>query len=217
MSVWNAQVRYRDFNLYLKDFNKFDEDNNGGLNWDEVKKLVESQLERAPTDKELQDYFKTTDLDGDRRINLPEYITSIVGEYDLVPDSLPPPPPLWVPPEIEEEVKTEQAAAEPTRTWSQAEINLRCKKSNELVTKIMKEITELNQKEIEEAFKHNGGRTLDEPSYDSDGSLRDWHLNNLGLKQLPEAFGDLQFNGDVFLGMNKLKTCPKFPDVKGDP
>jgi len=201
----------------LADFNKYDTNKNGQLTIDEIAGLVEHELGRPPSAEETEVYFVKLDTNHDACVQLPEYIASIMGaEWELVGDSLPPPPALYIPPELEEEEPPEVVtpSGEMTRTWSQGEINKRRNVSCKDVVAVMEQIRELNKEELEEAEK-KCGRKLDEPSFDSSGAPEHWHLHGLGLTKLPDAFSGLRFSGDLNLAGNKLKVIPNLPQVKG--
>merc|ERR1711871_884318 len=102
--IWTRTVSFDEFKVFLADFNKFDEDHNGALNFDEIKGLLKFQLNREPTEEESVAFFQKLDQEHDGRVILKEYIQNIMGgPYKLAAHTLPPPPPLFIPPAAEEE------------------------------------------------------------------------------------------------------------------
>lgn len=200
-SIYVPQVSWNKYTVYLKDFNGCDSDHSGSLNYEQVRTLLSTQLERDCTEDELVNFFQSVDRDHDGRVSLPEYISNIVGspEWQLVGASLPPPPALYVPPELET-----------GKEWTQKEINenRQCQKPE--ICALTEQIARLNQKEIAEAPYH-----LDEPSYNQQGECQTWYLNGLGLHTLPDEFGQIELTGDLHLFGNQLRTIPALPNVRG--
>jgi len=111
---------------------------------------------------------------------------------------VPPPPALYVPPELET-----------GKEWTQKAINenRQCQKPE--ICALTEQIAQLNQEEIEEA-----PFSLDEPSYNQQGECQTWYLNGLGLRTLPDEFGQIELTGDLHLFGNQLRTVV-LPNVRG--
>ena len=63
-----------------QDFESFDSDISGLLERKEIPKLLKKQLEREPTESEVQAYMRENDINKDGKISLVEYIGSIYGK-----------------------------------------------------------------------------------------------------------------------------------------
>merc|ERR1712216_583755 len=73
-------ITHEKYDVYKTDFAEFDRNGNGYIDGAELKKLVEKQLERKVTFQEFEDYMAKIDLNADGRLNLSEYIDSVVGK-----------------------------------------------------------------------------------------------------------------------------------------
>ena len=58
----------------------FDKNKNGYIDGGELKALVEKQLERKVNYNEFEEHMKTIDLNRDGRLNLCEYLNSVLGK-----------------------------------------------------------------------------------------------------------------------------------------
>ena len=62
------------YNIYKKDFEQFDANGNGSLDRRELKDMLQLQLGREPTEKQVNKLLKSMDFDDDGRVTLEEYI-----------------------------------------------------------------------------------------------------------------------------------------------
>ena len=84
MITKRAEVSTEEFEIFQSDFNRFDTNQNGTLEADEVAQLLSAQSARQVTQEYLESYFAKNDANVNGVISLQEYITSIVGEWLLV-------------------------------------------------------------------------------------------------------------------------------------
>eukprot|EP00658_Telonema_sp_P-2_P081135 TRINITY_DN823_c0_g1_i2.p1 TRINITY_DN823_c0_g1~~TRINITY_DN823_c0_g1_i2.p1 ORF type:complete len:260 (-),score=76.47 TRINITY_DN823_c0_g1_i2:186-965(-) len=75
-----AKLTKQEFAVFKEDFDEFDTDSNGLIDGEELRALANKQLDRECTDTEFAEFLKSIDLNADGKVDLEEYISSIVGK-----------------------------------------------------------------------------------------------------------------------------------------
>jgi len=86
---------WEEFEVYRQDFGLLDANSSGYLEGAEVSQLLQKQFEDSVTTDMLSAFMEFADIDRDGKINLNEYIGSILGgSYVIVGAPAPDPPPI---------------------------------------------------------------------------------------------------------------------------
>ena len=78
-----AHLTQAEFDVYTTDFKEFDLDGDGFLDKDEVTKMFRKQLEREPTEKEVDTFMGAFDTNKDGKVSLQEYVGRLCGKYEI--------------------------------------------------------------------------------------------------------------------------------------
>ena len=73
-------VSYAQYNVYLQDFNKIDADGDGLLDRSEIQSLIQAQLGKRPTARQLTAVMKQIDIDENGTISFDEYLDWVLGK-----------------------------------------------------------------------------------------------------------------------------------------
>jgi len=80
----NKKLTSSQFDLFHRDFSTIDADHTKAIDINELGKLLERQLERIPTSRELRATMKQFDKNNDGLVSLHEYITAVCGNGWIV-------------------------------------------------------------------------------------------------------------------------------------
>ena len=67
------------YSICKRDFDKIDKNGNEKLDRSELIEFLTEQLQRKPTDDQIKDLTLSMDFDGDGKVTLSEYISSVYG------------------------------------------------------------------------------------------------------------------------------------------
>lgn len=73
-------ITYEQYSVYLEDFNKIDKDGDGLLDRNEIQLLIQTQLGRRPTARQVTEVMKQIDIDENGYISFDEYLDWVLGK-----------------------------------------------------------------------------------------------------------------------------------------
>jgi len=73
----------KEYEIFQSDFAACDLDHDGFLNYDEVKAMLQKQLEREPSPSEVETFLAGFDRNHDGKVSFDEYLTKLCGVWNV--------------------------------------------------------------------------------------------------------------------------------------